>query len=289
LWAMMLDTKRTWDDLVRRFALDPAQAQRIFDNHYYQQISSALAGSQEFMAMEKLYELHESGLYDLLVLDTPPTRHALDFLEAPQKMIGFMDEGVLKVLTAPTRMAGRLGFGMLKLSTAMMFAMLQRITGFQVLNDIADFVVSGFRERARRVEEYLRSSRTSFVLVTSPNAQTVDEAIVFFRKLREASMPFGGFIVNRVHADGLEDAVAAEEWEQLRANPGRLTADPVLAARLIDNFGAYQLLAEADAAQIRRLHEACRGSHFWRTVPAFDVDIHDLSGLAQVIESLFDR
>ena len=295
LWAMMLDTKRTWDDLVKRFALDDAQAQRIFDNHYYQQISSALAGSQEFMAMEKLYELHESGLYDLLVLDTPPTRHALDFLDAPQKMIGFMDEGVLKVLTAPTRLAGRLGFGMLKLSTAMMFALLQRITGFQVLNDIADFVVSfsgmhsGFRERARRVEEYLRSSRASFVLVTSPSAQTVDEAIVFFRKLRESSMPFGGFIVNRVHADGLEDPGAAAEWERLKGNPGLLTEDPGLAARLIDNFAAYQLLAEADAAQIRRLHEACGGPHFWRTVPAFDVDIHDLSGLAQVNESLFDR
>src|SRR5262245_48162507 len=189
LSALMLDTKRTWDGLVRRFAKTPAQAERIFANHYYQQISSALAGSQEFMAMEKLYELRESGVYELLVLDTPPTRHALDFLDAPKKMVGLMDEGVLKLLTAPSRVAGKLGLGMFKNSTAMMFAMLQRITGFEVLKDISDFVVSfsgmhgGFRERAQKVEEYLRAPRSSFVLVTSPRPQTVEEAVFFYRKL----------------------------------------------------------------------------------------------------------
>src|SRR5262245_53601020 len=106
LFAMMLDTKHTWDDLVRRFAANEEQARSIFANNYYQQISTAIAGSQEFMAMEKLYELHQSKAYDLLVLDTPPTRHALDFLDAPRKMIGFMDEGVLRLLTTPSRVAG---------------------------------------------------------------------------------------------------------------------------------------------------------------------------------------
>ena len=118
----MLDAKRTWDDLVTRFALDAEQARRILANHYYQQISSALAGSQEFMAMEKLYELHESGPYDVLVLDTPPTRHALDFLDAPKKMMGFMDEGVLKVFAHAVPHGREAGLGFLKGSTAMMFA-----------------------------------------------------------------------------------------------------------------------------------------------------------------------
>jgi len=162
LWAMMLDTKRTWDDLVTRFAMDPEQARRILANHYYQQISSALAGSQEFMAMEKLYELHESGKYDVLVLDTPPTRHALDFLDAPKKMMDFMDEGVLKLFLTP----GRLGFGFLRSSSALMFNVLERVTGFEVLRDISDFISSfggmyaGFRDRATKVEEFLRADRT---------------------------------------------------------------------------------------------------------------------------------
>src|SRR5262249_53777317 len=140
------------DDLVHKFAATPEQAQRILDNKYYRQISTSIAGSQEFMAMEKLYELHESGQYDLLVLDTPPTRHALDFLDAPQRMIGFMDDRVLKFLTTPARV-GKFGIGMLTSSTAMMFAVLQRVTGFEVLSDISDYVSSfngmhaGFRDR----------------------------------------------------------------------------------------------------------------------------------------------
>jgi anion-transporting ArsA/GET3 family ATPase len=294
LWAMTLDAKQTWDDLVRRFAPTPAQAERIFANHYYQQISSSLAGSHEFMAMEKLYELHESAAYELLVLDTPPTRHALDFLEAPRKMMGFMDEGVLRLLTTPTRMAGRLGFGMLKSSTALMFGMLQRITGFEVLDDISDFVGSfsgmhaGFHDRAGKVEAYLRSPRSRFVLVTSPDPRTVEDAIFFFRKLREASMPFGGFVVNRVRVDALRTAEAVTEWERLRASPSELTENSALAGRLLENFEAYQALAEADGLQIRRLLQSCPGLHFWRTIPELDRDVHDLAGLERINQHLFE-
>jgi anion-transporting ArsA/GET3 family ATPase len=307
LWAMMLDTKRTWDDLVARFALDEAQARRILANRYYQQISSALAGSQEFMAMEKLYELHESGKYDLLVLDTPPTRHALDFLDAPKKMMGFMDEGVLKLFATPTR----LGFGILRNSSAWLFKMLERVTGFEVLRDISDFVGSfsgmhaGFGERAKRVEDLLRGGGSAFVLVTSPNPLTIEEAIFFFAKLAEYRMPFGGFVVNRVHADALVDNEAKEVWRRMREDPaeilGRLgatgatasttstvsTLSQGLAERMAENFDRFQTLAETDAAEVGRLRRACPGTHFWRTVPAFDLDIHDLSGLARVNRYLF--
>jgi anion-transporting ArsA/GET3 family ATPase len=292
LSAMMLDTKRTWDDLVHKFAATPQQAQKILDNKYYRQISTAIAGSQEFMAMEKLYELHESGQYDLLVLDTPPTRHALDFLEAPRRMIGFMDDRVLRFLTTPARV-GKLGLGVLTSSTAMMFAVLQRVTGFEVLSDISDYVTSfngmhaGFRDRAARVEEYLRSPRSTFVLVASPNAETVDEAVFFFGKLKAAAMPFGGFVVNRAQESALASPEALAEWEHLQRDPSALAADPGLAERLAHNFAAYEALASAHAAHIGHLAHACPGPHFTRVVPAFDDDVHDLAGLARINARLF--
>ncbi len=301
LWAMMLDAKRTWDDLVLRFALNPEQAKRILANHYYQQISSALAGSQEFMAMEKLYELHESGKYDLLVLDTPPTRHALDFLDAPKKMMDFMDEGVLKLFLAPSLIAGNLGFGFLKSSTAMMFKLLERITGFEVLRDISDFIGSfggmhaGFRDRARKVEEFLRGDGSSFVLVTSPDPPTVEEAEFFFRKLTEHRMPFGGFIVNRVHADALAETGAREQWLSMRDHPAEIlrtlgvTGTLALAERISENFDCYQVLVEMDAAAIAHLERTCQGPQFWRKVPAFELDVHDLSALACLNTYLFER
>lgn len=294
LFAMMLDTKRTWDDLVHRFAPSEEQARRILENTYYRQISSAIAGSQEFMAMEKLYELHESGAYDLLVLDTPPTRHALDFLEAPEKMIGFMDDSVLRLLTMPSRMAGKLGLGMLTSSTAMMFAVLQRITGFAVLKDISDYVTSfsgmhaGFRDRARKVQERLRSTRTSFALVASPNAETVEEAIFFYQKLQIAGMPFGGFVINRVQESALKTSADAAEWSALRRAPETLSADSGVARLLIDNFEMYEAMAAAHAEHVGRLREQCPGPHFWRTVPAFDTNVHDLNGLARTNAYLFE-
>lgn len=301
LWAMMLDTKRTWDDLVVRFAPNPAQAQQILANHYYQQISSALAGSQEFMAMEKLYELHESGRYDLLVLDTPPTRHALDFLDAPAKMVGFMDEGVLNLFLTPSRLAGKLGLGFLTSSTAWMFKALERITGFDVLRDISDFIRSfsgmhaGFRDRAKKVDEFLRTGGSTFLLVASPHPLTVEEAAYFHRKLSEYRMPFGGFIVNRVHADALGGVDAQQLWQQMRGDPDRIfqalgvTGTRELAERVAENFDRFQMLAEMDAAGVARLRRLCAGPHLWRIVPAFDLDLHDLSDLARVNRYLFVR
>lgn len=301
LWAMMLDTKRTWDDLVMRFAPDEAQAGRILANHYYQQISSALAGSQEFMAMEKLYELHESGTYDLLVLDTPPTRHALDFLDAPKKMIGFMDESVLKFFLSPPVMAWKLGFGLFKSSSVWMFKVLERITGFEVLRDISDFISSfggmyaGFRDRATKVEEFLRADGSSFLLVTSPNPLAIEEAIYFYKKLGEYRMPFGGFVVNRVHANPLQHDGARAEWQRMRQEPAQilralgLNGDASIAGRMAENLESVLALAEMDAAQVLRLEHASAGNHLRRIVPAFTLDVHDLSGLARVNEHLFGR
>ncbi|HVO29234.1 MAG TPA: ArsA family ATPase [bacterium] len=303
LWAMMLDTKRTWDDLVGRFAADTDQRDRILANHYYQQISSALAGSQEFMAMEKLNELSESGKYDLLVLDTPPTRHALDFLDAPKKMMGFMDESVLKLFLNPGLKAGKLGLGLLKQSGAWMFKVLEKVTGFEVLRDLSDFIGSfsgmygGFHERAAKVEALLREDVTRFLLVTSPNALTVEEAIFFYKRLIEYKMPFGGFVVNRVHPDALEAYGAKAEWKRTRKDPEKLLENlgvksagklpESLAAKMAEVFEEFQALSEVDSAQIELLQKECKGKHLWRFVPAFEMDVHDLSGLARVNQHLF--
>ena len=306
LWAMMLDTKRTWDDLVERFAKSEEQKQRILSNAYYQQVSGALAGSQEFMAMEKLYELHEGGKYDLLVLDTPPTRNALDFLDAPKKMMGFMDESVLKLFLNPGLRAGKLGLGLLKTSGAWMFKVLEKVTGFHVLADLSEFIANfsgmygGFRERAQRVEELLRADDSTFLLVTSPAPSTVEEAIYFYRKIEESKIPFGGFVVNRVHHDALQATGAKAEWRRMRKEPalflkalgasGRGKAAEALAERLSENFQSFQALAEMDAEQMERLGKETgrdKAGHLWRTVPHFELDVHDLSGLARVGDHLF--
>jgi anion-transporting ArsA/GET3 family ATPase len=295
LWALMLDTKRTWDDLVTRYAADAEQAERILNNHYYQQISSALTGSQEFMAMEKLYELHDSGTYDLLVLDTPPARHALDFLDAPKKMMGFMDENVLKAFLAP----GALGLSLFQSSSAWMLGVLQRLTGFEVLRDIADFVASfsgmhaGFRDRASQVEALLRANRSAFLLVASPSPQAIDEASHFHRRLVDSHMPVGGFIVNRVYGEVLGEPGAKTAWDAMRGDPARLLpgldlpAGSDLAVRVAENLERFEVLGRRDRVQIDRLERACPTARLRRTIPAFDVDVHDLAGLTKINRHLF--
>jgi len=210
-----------------------------------------------------------------------------------------MDEGVLKFFLAPTTMAGRLGFGFLQSTGAWMFKALQTITGFDVLGDIAEFVDSfrgmydGFRDRATAVEALLRAGGSTCLLVTSPHPLTVDEAKFFYGKLLEYRMPFGGFVVNRVHADALNEDGAAEAWDQLAREPARILvqlgidAALDLGVRLAANFMRVQTLARADARQIARLEALCPASPLWRFVPAFDVDVHDLSGLSRVNQYLF--
>ena len=169
---MMLDAKATFDELVRRHAPDEETRDRILANRIYQQLSAALAGSQEYMAMEKLFELYAEDRYDLLVLDTPPTRNALDFLEAPRRLMQFIEGRALQVFMRPT------GFGMRVFGrgTSMMFSVLRRVTGVEVLEDLSEFfqafsgMVGGFRERAKRVNELLARPETTFLVVCGPRA-----------------------------------------------------------------------------------------------------------------------
>ena len=285
LWAMMLDAKATFDELVARQAPDEEARDRVLDNRIYQQISSALAGSQEYMAMEKLFELHSEGQFDLLVLDTPPTRNALDFLDAPKRLTQFIEGRSLRVFMKPTGLAAKVaGRG-----ASVALSVFKRIVGFDLLADLAEFfnafsgMVDGFQARAKRVNSLLSDPHTCFLVVCGPQGEPVDEAVYFHRKLVEAKLPFGGVIVNKVHypAEELRDKGA-----DLEAALVEKLGDADLAARVAENFADYQALAERDARNIKRLARELRTRGVIR-VPILDEDVHDLAGLAEINRYLF--
>ncbi len=284
LWAMMLDAKQTFDEVVREHAPDDETRERILSNRIYQQLSSALAGSQEYMAMEKLYEIHAEGRYDLLVLDTPPSRNALDFLEAPNRLLQFIDGRALQMFMKPTGIGMRV-FGR---GAWMMFSVLRKITGVDLLEDLAEFfqafsgMVGGFRERATRVNELLSDTQTSFLVVCGPQGEPITEAVYFHNQLEQAEMPFGGVIVNKVHYEGeLDDA-----GTNMRGELGELLSDPELADRVAANFDDFRALSARDRRNIDRLASEL-GTSAVIEVPYLDHDVHDLAGLLEINRYLF--
>src|SRR3954471_15248502 len=274
LWAMMLDAKRTFDQLIEHLAPDEKTRDEVFANRIYQQLSTAVAGSQEFTAIAKLYELDQAARWDVLVLDTPPSRNALDFLDAPGRLTRFFQGRAIRMFLKP---AGLLGRG-----TGLVFSVMRRITGVDLLRDLSAFfhalsgMIDGFTERARRVGALLEDPATTFLIVTAPRHDPVEEAIFFHRKLREAGMPFGGLVVNRVHQppdEALPPAVAAD-------------LGPALAERVTVATSELAALAARDAANVRRLRAALADPPTI-LVPELDSDVHDLDGLALVRSHLF--
>jgi anion-transporting ArsA/GET3 family ATPase len=284
LWAMMLDAKQTFDEVIREHAPDPATRDRILDNRIYQQLSSALAGSQEYMAMEKLYEIHAEDRFDLLVLDTPPSRNALDFLEAPNRLLQFIEGRALQVFMRPTG----LGMKFFGRGASMMFSVLRRITGVDLLEDLAEFfqafggMVGGFRERARRVNQLLADPRTSFLVVCGPQDEPISEAVYFHHKLVEAEMHFGGVIVNKVHYEG----DVSKPGPKLVGELADLLGDADLALRVGENLEDFRVLAERDRRNIDRLALEL-GAPAVIEVPYLDDDVHDLAGLLEIDRYLF--
>jgi anion-transporting ArsA/GET3 family ATPase len=283
LWAMMLDAKATFDELVRKHAEDEETRDRILQNRIYRQISNALAGSQEYMAMEKLFEIHQEGRFDFLVLDTPPSRNALDFLDAPQRLTQFIEGRGMQMFMKPTGMAAKVvGKG-----SSMAFGMLKKVVGIDLLADLGEFfqafsgMVDGFRERAQRVNELLADPSTSFMIVCGPQGEPIEEAVYFHRKLVEAKLPVGGVIVNKVHYESDADLSGDGVEDELR----RLLDDD-LAERVAANFRDYQALAKRDAANIQHLANELQAKSVIR-VPHMDEDVHDLAGLLKINRYLF--
>jgi anion-transporting ArsA/GET3 family ATPase len=281
----MLDSKATFDELVRRHAPDEETRDRVLENRIYQQISAALAGSQEYMAMEKLFELHSEGRFDLLVLDTPPSRDALDFLDAPRRLTQFIEGRSMKVFMKPTgltmKIAGR--------GASVMFSILRRLVGFDLLADLQEFLsavsgmVEGFQERAKRVNELLADPETCFLVVCGPQGEPISEAVYFHRKLVEAKLPFGGVIVNKVHYFGDQPSGDGADLGRALAD---LLGEEDLAQRVAANLADYRALADRDAANIDHLAAELQTRSVIR-VPYLDEDVHDLAGLAQVNRYLF--
>ena len=286
LWAMTLDAKRTFDDLIETLAPDDGARDDILSNRIYQQLSGAIAGSQEFTAVAKLYELHTSGRFDVLVLDTPPSRNALDFLDAPDRLTSFFDGRALRLVLAPTGLAGR-AFGR---GTGIVLGALRRLTGADLLTDLGVFfgalggVIDGLRERAASVRALLSDPRTTFLVITSPEREPVAEAIFFAAKLHDAGMPFGGLVVNRVHA--LLDGVGEHPRPEAVAADLEAELGPALAKKVLRTYAEALELAERDAAAIEHVQSAT-GAALVVVVPELEQDVHDAGGLAAVHAHLF--
>ncbi len=283
LWAMMLDPKRTFDELIDRVSADPERASEIKDNRVYRELSTAVSGSQEFTAVAKLYELDRDGDFDLLVLDTPPSRNALDFLDAPGRLTSFLEGRALKAFIRPTGVGMRL-FGR---GAAPLLAGLRKVTGVDLIGDLSTFfmllgdMTEDFSARAKQVEQMLRAPTTAFLLITSAQQASIDEAIWFRRTLAESGLPFAGVIVNRVHHDILGDA---EPEDLLPVLGEELSAD--LAGRVAANFADYHRLARRDTRNAARLQDELGGEPLL-LVPHLDDDVHDVAGLLRVHRYLF--
>jgi anion-transporting ArsA/GET3 family ATPase len=288
LHAMMLDMKRTFDEIIEAHA-DPERARQILGNPFYQSLSSSFAGTQEYMAMEKLGQLRRSGDWDLIVVDTPPSRSALDFLDAPERLGRFLDGRLIRILTAPAKVGGRSAFKLLNAGFGLVAGALTKVLGAQVLKDIQTFVSAldtvfgGFRQRAEQTYRLLQAPGTAFLIVAAPERDAMREASYFVERLAEERMPLAGVVVNRVHrssATALSAARSVAAAEDLEARGEHELTTAVL--RL--HAGRMQL-----AARERREQEHFMSAHPTvpiGQVPAMPEDVHDLAGLRQVGELL---
>ena len=277
LSALMLDTKSTFDQLVQKHAASEDQAERILANRFYRNISEALSATQEFMAMEKLYELHEESDFDLIVIDTPPTRNALDFLDAPGTLTRFLDHPLYRVLMAPTR-------GLLKAFNAAAQALLRtvsRVVGSEVIEDVLSFfrafegMEDGFRSRAERVDELLAEEQTNFVLVAAPRRDTINEAAFFAETLAGADLPVSALIVNRMHPRfGGPDEQAART---MAADANGPLAD------YLTNLADFAAMSGREEHHLGRLTDEVGDAAVVR-VPFLRTDVHDLEGLEALSE-----
>jgi anion-transporting ArsA/GET3 family ATPase len=300
LSAMMLDQKGAWDKLVERHA-PPGARERILANPFYQHLSQTFAGSHEYMAIEQLCALADAGEFDLIVVDTPPTRHALDFLEAPRRIGDFLDRKIIKWFVRPYFSAGWSVMQAMNRTAGFILKRLEQATGISALVEISDFFTSmaglfeNFQPRIARAYEVLRGTGTAFVLVTSPEEQVLGDAEYLSTKMAELQMPLAGVVFNRVHPElragrrgkpGDPD-VAPDDTEQVEALVARAVGAGDEARALARNFGDYQLLARGESLRIDQFRRGLPRRVPVVRVPNFTRDVHDLRGLAAMHTALF--
>jgi anion-transporting ArsA/GET3 family ATPase len=291
LYAVRLDTARAFANLVQEQVTDPEMRRRIFANPIYREITTTLTGSQEYAATLALYDLTTHGAYDLIVLDTPPTANALDFLDAPKRIEAAVSSPALQWLMRPAESSGgRFSLGRLRAGGALVLRRLGKLVGSQVLDDIGAFLVdfqvvlAGFLARAAEIDRLLRGPDVAFLLVLAPEVAAVDEAMYFHGRLREARIPLGGFVANRVHpAPGLTEA--GELAAALRARPAPAPASDAtieeVAARLADLARSASALHASERRELGRLAASAPGVPVTE-VPLLDHDVDNLSELRTV-------
>ena len=287
LWAAMLDTKQSWDDLIRRHAPDAETREQILANPLYQNISGRFVQSHDYIAMERLYEIHSEGKYDLIVVDTPPTRNALDFLDAPQRMADFFSSRLLRWLIVPYRSR------LVNIASRPFYQVADRILGTQFLADISEFFIlfqsmyAGFVERADAVTRLLSDRRTTFMVVSTLEATPVREAEFFSAQLTARKLHLGAVVLNKVLPEYLRDVKTDKLAESIATNAVELgeglTGDPVVAGRVLgevaESFLNFSIVARREAEQQAELRGA---PDVLVTVPFFDADIYDMAGLLRL-------
>ncbi|MEU8078383.1 ArsA-related P-loop ATPase [Catellatospora citrea] len=292
LHAMMLDMKRTFDEVVLSHTA-PERAKEIFANPFYQAMSSTFSGTQEYMAMEKLSQLRATDRWDLIVVDTPPSRSALDFLDAPARLGRFLDGKMLRLLMVPARAGGRSMFNLVTASFGVFSKAVQKILGAQLLTDLSGFVSAldstfgGFRERADRTYRVLQDPQTAFLVVAAPEPDAVREATYFAQRLGAERMPLAGLVLNRVHRSELPELSAADSAEAAE----KLSAEHAEHALTAQALQVHALLMR----QVARETEVSTGftDEFPQVpvayVPAQPTDVHDLVGLRAIGAALATR
>ncbi|HEY2949386.1 MAG TPA: ArsA-related P-loop ATPase [Micromonosporaceae bacterium] len=288
LHAMMLDMKRTFDEVVLAHT-DAARAAEIFANPFYQAMSSTFSGTQEYMAMEKLGQLHARGDWDLIVVDTPPSRSALDFLDAPARLSRFLDGRMLRLLLAPARAGGRSMFNLVTASFGMFSRVVQKVLGAQLLSDLSGFVAAldsmfgDFRQRAEQTYRILQARETAFLVVAAPEPDAIREATFFAGRLGAEHMPLAGLVLNRVHRTAL---------------PGLPAQRSLTAAAHLDQLGGHEIAAGALRVHAALIQQTVRerrvAARFTDALPAVAVavvtaqpaDVHDVDGLRMIGDSL---
>ncbi len=299
LWAAMLDTKQSWDDLIARHAPDTRTRDEILANPLYQNITGKFVQSHDYIAMERLYEIHVSGRYDLIIVDTPPTRNAIDFLEAPERMADFFSSRLLRWLTAPARSR------ILSTASKPFYSMADRILGSQFLQDIADFFLlfqtmyDGFVERARSIERTLADRCTTFVVVSTLDSAPAREAEFFIEALADRDLNLGALVLNKVLPSFFVDAEAGATAEQVCRDSETLAeqvaaegiggcedADQVarVLTEVAESFVNYRVVATREAEEAARLGER---PGLVVAVSYLESDVHDLGGLLELGERLW--
>jgi anion-transporting ArsA/GET3 family ATPase len=293
LWAAMLDTKLSWDDLIRRHAPDEATREQILANPLYQNISGRFVQSHDYIAMERVFEIHSEGKYDLIVVDTPPTRNALDFLDAPARMADFFSSRLLRWLIVPYRSR------LVNVATKPFYQVADRILGTQFLADISEFFIlfqsmyEGFVERSNAVTHLLSDRRTTFMVISTLEATPLREAEFFSAELASRKLHLGAIILNKVLPDYLRSAKTAKLAQSMADQADMLaeglTDDPVVAARVLgevaESFLNFGVVARREAEQQAELRGA---PDILVTVPFFSADIYDMEGLLQLGAQIWD-